>query len=200
MIERLKSRFSDIITEENQLRQYYKPVLPAAETKVIDRLDEHCQRFIERSPFAILSSINPNGHVDISPKGDKPGFIKVLDEKTILIPDRVGNNRLDTFSNILSNPTIGMFVLVPDRGETLRICGQAIIIRDKKIREEMAIGSQIPELVLAIHVDQVFFHCARCISKAGIWKVDKWPNVDDLINLGSILDDHKIIHLSNIKS
>lgn len=196
MTEILKSRFQEVISDEQELRQFYNPIVKAAETKIIDRLDIHCRRFIEKSPFVIVASTKENGQLDLSPKGDGPGFIHILDDNTLLIPDRMGNNRLDTFSNLLKNPAIGIFVLVPERGETLRIHGRAILLRDESIRQSMALGDRVPELIIAVAIEQVYFHCARCISRSGLWDNETWLDVDDLVNLGSVLNDHAAIHLT----
>jgi PPOX class probable FMN-dependent enzyme len=127
--------------------------------------------------------------MDVSPKGDPPGFVQVLDEQTLAIPDRPGNRRIDTFSNLLQNPRIGLLFLVPGQQETLRVSGRALIVRDQTLRERMAIRGKVPEFALVVEVEEVFFHCAKCIIRSQLWDESTHSGSDELASLARILVD-----------
>jgi PPOX class probable FMN-dependent enzyme len=122
------------------------------------RLDKACRRFIAKSPFVVVGSVGAWGHLDLSPKGDPAGFVHVLDDSTLVVPDRAGNRRVDTFHNVLQNPRVGLIFFVPSKRETLRAGGSAVLVRDQGIRNAMATNGRAPELVM-IRVDRAFFHC-----------------------------------------
>jgi len=127
--------------------------------------------------------------MDISPKGDPRGFVQILDDNTLAIPDRPGNRRADTFQNILENPKVGLFFLVPGRGETLRMSGTAMIVRDKALRESMAINAKIPDFALIVNIKEAFFHCAKCMLRSKIWLHEQWESTDDLPSLAQTMVD-----------
>ena len=170
----MKRKFEDIITSEEELREIMGHPSELVIKKSIDYIDENCQLFIEQSPFIVISSSDKNGNFDASPKGDPPGFVKVLDKKTLAIPDRLGNRRADTFMNILQNPKVGMIFLIPGVKETLRISGEAQIVKDKKILELLAHKNKLPNLAMILHVEEAFLHCAKCIIRSKLWaNIDK---------------------------
>ena len=121
--------------------------------------------------------------MDISPKGDPAGFVQVLDDSTLAIPDRPGNRRADTFKNILQNDRVGLFFLIPGKQETLRVSGRAIIVRDLSLREQMAISSKIPDFAIVVTVDQAFFHCPKCVIRSHLWSPETWPDKTGLPSL-----------------
>jgi PPOX class probable FMN-dependent enzyme len=125
--------------------------------------------------------------MDISPKGDPPGFVRILDDKTIAIPDRLGNRRADTFKNLLANDRIGLIFLVPGKQETLRISGRAIIVRDESVRKQMAVREKLPEFAIVVGVEQMFFHCAKCMMRSGLWSQEAWPDLSDLPSLAETM-------------
>ena len=131
---------------------------------------------IEKSPFIVIASATTDGYPDISPKGDPVGFVRVIDENYLAIPDRPGNNRTDTFSNILQNPYLAVILLIPGKGETLRVTGESRIVRDQALRESMAVESRVPEFAIVIHVERVLIHCPKCIVRAKLWQPDEWPD------------------------
>ena len=140
----------------------------------MDRLDEICRAFIARSPFILVASADSAGRLDVSPKGDPPGFVHVLDGRTIAIPERFGNRRADTFRNILQNPKVGVIFIVPGKGETLRVSGSGRIVRDGWLRERMAVGGRSPELALVVTVEEAFMHCTKCMVRSQIWQPGSW--------------------------
>ena len=182
-------KYTDVVTTSEQLHEILgKPSKVAAE-KAIPALDRHCRDFIDRSPFVLIATAGGNGSIDVSPKGDPAGFVQILGNNTIAIPDRKGNRRADTFSNILENPKVGLFFMVPGYRETLRITGTAIIVRDIELRQLMAVKGSIPELALVVNIDEVFFHCAKCVIRSGLWDADNWNNIDEMSRLADALSD-----------
>jgi PPOX class probable FMN-dependent enzyme len=181
------SRFKDVITSEEELRAIAGDIYPGAVTKVIDHLDEDSRAFIAHAPFLLLGSASVELGVEVSPKGDPAGFVKVLDERTLAIPDRPGNARMDTFRNVLRDPHVGMIFLVPGRKDTLRVSGRAQIVRDMDLRRSMAVDGKAPEMALVVEVDHAFFHCAKCVVRSGLWDQSKWPDTSDMQSLGAAL-------------
>jgi PPOX class probable FMN-dependent enzyme len=127
--------------------------------KIIDHIDPHCRAWIERCPFIVISSANAAGAMDTSPKGDPPGFVKILDEHTLAIPDRIGNHRGDTFLNVLENPNVGIIFIVPKRREVVRVSGTAQVVKDPELLQDMAVNGKLPDLALLVRVREAFFHC-----------------------------------------
>ena len=186
----LAARFSDVVTSEAQLRDILGEPNPRASAKVISIVDDFAARFIAASPFLVLATANAAGDIDISPKGDPAGFVKVLDETTIAIPDRLGNRRLDSFRNILSNADVGLIFLIPGVTHTLRISGKAIIVRDLDLRESMAINGKRPDHAIVVAVERVFSHCPKCMIRSHLWKPDEWPDAAEVPSLADILVEH----------
>jgi hypothetical protein len=182
-----------VISSVEALRAHYGTPSAIARDKVIAQLDKHSCRFIEHSPFLILSSVGPSGNMDASPRGDRAGFVQVRDSHTIMIPDRLGNRRGDTFSNILHNPKVGLYFLAPGYRETLRVSGTAQIVRDSALLESMSMQGKAPTLALVISVEKAFFHCAKCVIRSGLWQPESWGSVDGIPTLGEILVAHSNI-------
>ncbi|MDE0592018.1 MAG: pyridoxamine 5'-phosphate oxidase family protein [Dehalococcoidia bacterium] len=185
--------FEQVITSEDEIRAILGYPGQRAADKVIDHIDEHCAALIAHSPFLVISSADSDGNMDMSPKGDPEGFVKVLDDKTLVIPDRLGNRRGDTFSNVLQNPKVGLYFLAPGYRETLRVSGTAQIVRDTALLESMSVQGKIPTLALVISVEKAFFHCAKCVIRSGLWKPESWGSVDGIPTLGEILVSHSNI-------
>jgi PPOX class probable FMN-dependent enzyme len=155
-----------------------------------DNLDEHCRDFIARSPFVLLSTANAGGECDVSPKGGPPGFVGVLDERRLLIPDATGNRRLDSLQNVLENPRVGLLFLIPGLGETLRVNGRVELTRDPALLEGLATGGRPPKLALVVAVEQAYLHCAKCILRSQLWDSETWQDKGDLPSAAAILNDH----------
>jgi uncharacterized protein len=188
--------FTEVIRSEQELRAVMGFPLPHARNKEIAQLDGHCRAFIGRSPFVLVSSHDAAGNMDISPKGDPPGFVHIIDDRSLAIPDRPGNRRGDTFSNVLQRPHVGLLFFVPGKPETLRVSGQAIIVRDRDLRERMATHGKVPELALFVAVEQVFFHCAKCVLRSQLWNSEAWPALEGLSSHASCLVDHAKLQVS----
>lgn len=154
-----------------------------ASRKDHDRINEVAAAFIARSPYVFISSAASDGGHDVSPKGDAPGFVAVHDEKTLIIPDRLGNHRLDTFENLLVDPRLGLLFLIPGHTETLRIAGTGRIARDETLRVPFAMNGRLPELVLVVTVEQVFMHCSKSLVRSKLWSPETWTHVDDAPSL-----------------
>src|SRR5688572_22292292 len=188
------SAFKQVIQDEAELREILGYAGKAAQNKVIPEIDDICRAFIEKSPFVLLGSTDANGSMDVSPKGDPAGFVQVMDSQTLLIPDRPGNRRGDTLTNILQNPNIGLLFLVPGRSDTLRVNGTAQVVRDEDVRERFIMQGKVPMFVIAVTVKEVFFHCTKCVVRSGLWSSEH--EHDDLVSLGEAIVRHAKLDLS----
>jgi hypothetical protein len=183
----LRHRFRDVVTSEDELRAIAGPAHARALDKVVRVIDDHSRRFIAHAPFVFIASAADDGVLDVSPKGDPAGFVKVLDERTLAIPDRLGNRRFDTFRNILRNPAVGLVFLIPGITYTLRISGTAIIVRDADLRAELAVNGKLPDHVLIVDVRRVLSHCPKCMIRSGLWKPEAWPDTADVPSFAETL-------------
>ncbi len=162
----------DIIRDLAALEALYGEVGEASALKEIGYLHPHYAAFIKASPFAILATSGPDG-LDASPRGDAPGFVEMVDEKTLLLPDRRGNNRIDSLRNILSDPRVALLFVVPGIGETLRVNGTAQVSADPGLLARFAIHDKAPRTVLVVHVERVFFQCSRALIRSELWNASK---------------------------
>lgn len=184
------SDFEAVVGSLDDIREHIREPVPQVIAKVVDHIDEISRKYIEKSPFVVLASASSEGYPDISPKGDPAGFIKVLNEKYLAIPDRPGNRRVDTFKNILQNPYVAVIFLIPGKGETLRITGECRIVRDQALRESMAVKGRIPEFAIVVHVERVLIHCPKCVIRANLWQPDAWPDSSDTADIGEAMIAH----------
>jgi PPOX class probable FMN-dependent enzyme len=157
------------VTDEAALRALFEPVHTLAVTKQQGRLGPHAQAFIRRSPFLCIGTQTPDGRADVSPRGDAPGFVRILDETTLAIPDRPGNNRLDTLSNIVANPAVGLLFIVPGFDDTLRIAGTAQLSTAPELLAGFAVNARTPSIAIVVRVDEVFLHCAKAFRRSRLW-------------------------------
>ena len=164
------------ITSEAALREVIGAEVPGLKDKVSDRLDHYARDFLAKSPFLVLSSADVQGRVDASPKGDAPGFVEVVDDQTLLVPDRPGNKLAFGHLNILSNPNVGLLFLIPGTPETLRINGRATINSDPRVLDQLAARGKPATIVLRVQVQEVFFHCAKAFIRSALWQADSWPD------------------------
>jgi PPOX class probable FMN-dependent enzyme len=162
------------ITSVAQLRERLPERPGPTKLKVRDHLDEQSVAFIARAPFLLLSTVDADGLVEVSPKGDEPGFVHVADRNTILIPDRAGNNLAFGHINVIANPRVGLIFLMPGTGETLRVSGHAALYDDADLCERFAARGKPAKLVTKVAVTRAYFHCARSILRANLWQPDKW--------------------------
>lgn len=177
------------IETEEQLRALYGRPGGRAAAKEIDRLDRHCRRFIELSPFLLLGT-SDGVKQDVSPKGDAPGFVRVEDDRKLLIPDWPGNNRIDGLRNILANPEVGLLFLIPNVRETLRVAGTATIHDDEDLRALCAQRGKLPITVTRVAVRVAFLHCGKAMIRSSIWKPETWPDRSELPTMGEMIMDH----------
>lgn len=188
----------DYITSHEELRTIYKTPRPTDGSlrKELKRLDGHCKSFIARSPFVLIGSSDGKGNADVTPKGDKPGFAAVLDDNTVAIPDRPGNNRLDTLENIVVNPAVGLLFLIPGMNETLRVNGEARITADAALRERFVVEGKPPISVVIVAVKAAYMHCAKAFMRSELWKPESWPDRRSMPTLGEILRDQLAVDQS----
>ena len=158
-----------LVLDAADLQALFPPTHVLALQKCQPRLDRHARDFVARSPFVCIGTQAADGRADVSPRGDPAGFVKVLDDRTLLIPDRPGNNRLDTQANILANPSVGLLFMIPGFDDTLRINGRAQITRDPGLLALMAVNDRLPRVAIAVTVTEVFLHCAKAFRRAGLW-------------------------------
>ena len=177
------------VTNDAELRGVYRPPAPRAGQKVLDRLDVHCRDFIALSPFCVLSSSNADGQADASPRGDPPGFVKVLDERTLLLPDRPGNNQVDSLQNIVENPGVGLLFFVPGMNETLRVKGKAEITTDPGLLEPLTVSGKAPLSGLKVSVEEAFLHCGRALIRGRIWDAKAQIDRSSYPSYGQVLAD-----------
>jgi PPOX class probable FMN-dependent enzyme len=182
-------RFEQLVTTEAELRAILGTPGPRAIKKEQTWLDGHCRAFIALSPFVLVATSDKDGRCDVSPKGDAPGFVQVLDDHRLVIPDRPGNRRLDGMRNLLTNPRIGLIFLVPGRQETLRVNGRACITRDPALLELCVAQGKTPALAIGVEVEECFMHCAKAFLRSRMWAADTWPAADALASLGCVLHD-----------
>lgn len=175
------------VADARELRAVVGEVHLIAERKVLDRLDHFCRDFIALSPFLVLASSDSEGRADASPRGDGPGFVQVLDEKTLLIPDRRGNNRVDSFGNVLSSPGVGLVFFVPGINETLRVNGRARLTRDTALLEPTTVQEKTPKLGLLVEVDEAYFHCGKALIRSKLWAQDAQIERGSFPTLGRIV-------------
>lgn len=175
-----------LVTSLEQLDSLYGEKNPNSIAKEIDHLSDGYRKLIEAAPFVAIATGGPEGF-DCSPKGDAPGFVRVLDDKTLAIPDRPGNNRLDGFRNIVRDPRIGLLFLIPGVGETLRVNGHAAISIDPELMQSFTVNGKLPRSVLIVHIETVYFHCSKAIVRSKLW--DEKTKIDrkSLPSTGTIL-------------
>lgn len=170
------------------LREHYAPAIERARLKVLRRLDAHCRQFIELSPFFCLGT-SGSGGADVSPRGDRPGFVHVLDDVTLAIPDWPGNNRLDTLENIVENAQVGLLFLIPGVEESLRVNGTAAITMQPELLGRWSVDDKQPRSVMLVTVQEAFVHCGKALIRSRLWKPDALVDRSALPSYGRILKD-----------
>lgn len=183
----LKPEF--LVKDEKDLRSLFSATHPVAVEKCQNHLDKHAMNFVARSPFLCIGTQSPDGSADVSPRGDPCGFVKILDDKTLLIPDRPGNNRLDTHTNILANPAVGLLFMVPGFDDTMRVNGKAKITRDPDLLALMVVNDRLPTVAIVVTVEEVFIHCAKAFRRSKLWDPSQRQNRSDMPSLLKIIMD-----------
>jgi len=180
----------DSITSEKEIREIIGVPHELVIKKSISILDDHCKRFISMSPLFFLSTSNTEGKCDVSPRGDLPSSIAILNKHQLVIPDRPGNRRLDSIMNILSNPHVGLVFLIPGLEEVLRINGVATIIKNKEILNKMSLNGTPPLLGIGVNVEECYIHCPRALKESKVWNPETWQNSMELPSSKEIFFDH----------
>lgn len=185
--------FQQIISTEEDFRAIMGFPSEIVMKKELDYIDVHCRTFIEQSPFITIATADDKGNLDVSPKGDPAGFVKILDEKTLAIPDRPGNKRADTLLNIIKNPNIGLIFLIPGIKETLRVNGKAKIVTDVEVLQLLEHQGKKPTFAIIVEVKEAFMHCAKCIIRSELWTSENKAQVP---SLAEVLVDHAKLDIS----
>lgn len=176
-----------MIDDEAELRSVIGPAKPASLLKLTDRLTSPCRQFIERSPFVCIATARPDGGLDVSPRGDPPGFVRVLDERTLLMPERPGNRIADSLTNLLVDPRIAMLFLIPGIGDTFRVNGEAQIIDDPELLEPCTIEAKVPKLGLLVSIREAYTQCPKALIRSDLWNPQHHVERSDLPSSGEIL-------------
>lgn len=175
-----------LITSMEQLQSLYGEKLPTSVIKEIDHINDGYRKLIEAAPFVAVATSGPEG-LDCSPKGDAPGFVRIVDDKTLAIPDRPGNNRIDSFRNIMRDPRIALLFLIPGIGETLRVNGRASISIDPDLMQSFAVGGKLPRSILIVHIESIYFHCSKAIVRSKLWEEATKIDRKSLPSTGTII-------------
>ncbi|MGE0722974.1 MAG: pyridoxamine 5'-phosphate oxidase family protein [Alphaproteobacteria bacterium] len=177
------------VADRASLRAHYGPISGLAERKVLKHLDGHARHFISLSPFLVLATAGADGSADASPRGDAPGFVAVLDDRHLLIPDRIGNNRIDSHLNLVERPGVGLIFFVPGIDETFRVNGRARITTDPATLAPHAVQGKAPRAALVVEVDEAFFHCGKALKRSKLWHDDHKIERTSFPTLGKIIAD-----------
>ena len=171
------------------LRSFYPEPTDLAYAKQLDRIDHHAAAFIARSPFLVIATADSTGSCDASPRGDAPGFVVVANERTLYLPDRPGNNRIDSLTNITANPHVGLLFFIPGVIETLRVNGRASFVADTTLLQQLSAHGHLPRSALVIEVEEVFFHCGKALKRSNLWDPGYQVAAGEIPTLGRILAD-----------
>lgn len=181
---------TDVVTTIDDVYRDMRRPYVSQTSKFIDRIDQHIRVWIEQSTFLTMATVDGSGNMDVSPKGDPAGFVTILDDKTLAIPDRPGNHRYDGFQNIMETGRIGLVFLVPHRTEVVRVNGRAQVIRDLPVREACAINGRIPDFAILTHVEEAFYHCGKSIIRSRLWQPEKHDKPENLPTYAEALIAH----------
>jgi hypothetical protein len=182
--------FSSVVASLADLRTVVGEPGEVARRKQIDHLDAWCRDYLARAPYVLMATADAQGRCDVSPKGDRPGFIHVIDDRHLAIPERPGNRRLDSVTNLFENPHVGLLFVVPGFDETLRVNGRACLTRDADLLAQMTMDGKAPIFAFGVAVDEVFVHCAKAARRAGLWQPDRWPELQGLPHAAVALHAH----------
>jgi PPOX class probable FMN-dependent enzyme len=181
--------FTDRVTSREELREIVGEPTDLVVRKQLAALDPHCRAFIARSPFLLLGTSSASGTCDVSPRGDAPGFVQILDEGTLVIPERPGNRRNDSLRNILDNPRVGLLFMIPGIEETLRVNGSACIVRDEAMLDRTAHNGKRPLLAIGVAVEEAFLHCAKAFKRSQMWDSASWAAHGEIPSLARMVID-----------
>ncbi len=183
------------INSLSELQERYGKTVKQAQWKEIDHINDHYRQFIEASPFLILSTYGNKG-IDCSPRGDPPGFVRVIDKNQLLIPDRRGNNRLDSLQNIVANGQVGLIFIVPNVGETIRVSGFAKIIVDQTLCDSFSINNKAPNSVISVKVHKAYYQCQKALVRSALWDSSTYIEREKLPTSGQMAENFSSMHNS----
>jgi uncharacterized protein len=182
--------FEQTITSLEELLAFHDEAHLLARHKQSSSLDAHCREFIAASPMLLLATANAAGWCDVTPRGDAPGFVQVISDSMLAIPERSGNNRLDSARNILENPQVGLIFLIPGVLETLRVNGRARLVQDKSLLESFAVNSKTPRFAVVVDTQEVYIQCGKAFKRSKLWQPESWTAAKTLTSRGVMLADH----------
>lgn len=186
----------DVITSIDHIYADMRRPYESQTRKFLDHIDDLCRVWIEQSTFLTMATVDRAGNLDVSPKGDPAGFVKLLDARTLAIPDRPGNHRYDGFRNILETGRVGLVFLVPNRNEVLRVNGAAWVVRDKAVRDRCTIKGRVPDFAVIVRVEEAFYHCGKAIIRSRLWHPDRQQATDGLPTYAEALIAHGDLSVS----
>lgn len=182
--------FRDAILSSEELAEVYGPPMENILDKIIDRLDSHCRDFIALAPFVLVATADADGRCDVSPKGGPPGFVRVLDEKRLVLPDAPGNRIIDSLRNIVATGRAGLLFVIPGMEETLRVNGRAFLTHDPELLGSLEGAGKPPKVGVGVQVEEAYLHCAKAFKRSGLWQSDEWPDASGLARPAEIWRDH----------
>jgi PPOX class probable FMN-dependent enzyme len=175
------------ITDVAELRQAIGSPTPLVQSKIADRLNDLTRQFIERSPFVCVATARPDGGLDVSPRGDPAGFVRIVDERTLLLPDRPGNKLADTLTNLLADDRIGLLFLIPGVGDSFRVNGRATIVQDDELLAGSAVDGKVPKLGIVVSIDEAYTQCSKALIRSDLWNPEHHVDRSELPSAGAIL-------------
>jgi PPOX class probable FMN-dependent enzyme len=188
--------FTNVVASDDELAALYGPPVEAVRSKIIDRLDRHCREFVARAPFVLVATADEDGNCDVSPKGGAPGFVHVLDEQRLAIPDAPGNRLVYSLQNVFRTRRAGLLFLIPGLEETLRVNGRACLSCDPALLEQLAGSDKPPKVAIGVEVDEAFLHCAKAFKRSALWCPDEWPDREGLASPAQIWRDHMALDMT----
>jgi PPOX class probable FMN-dependent enzyme len=194
--ERRPAGFDDVVASADEVVELYGLPVEAVTSKIVGRLDGHCRDFIARAPFVLVATADEWGSCDVSPKGGRPGFVHVLDERRLAIPDAPGNRLVYSLRNVLATGRAGLLFVIPGLEETLRVNGRACLTRDPELLERLAGADRPPKLAIGVDVEEAFLHCAKAFRRSALWRPDEWQGTDGLASAAQIWRDHMALDMT----
>lgn len=191
MGDEARDGFADVIGSAEELREHYRRPAPFVVDKLMVRLDDNFRAYIDHSPFVLIGTAAPDGSGDVSPKGGPPGFVTVLDEHHLAVPDLSGNNLLDSLTNIVAGSGIGLLFLIPGVDETLRVNGRACVTREGAVLDACAVKDRRPRAAIGVTVTEAYMHCAKAFRRSALWRPDEWPERSTLPTMACIIKDQR---------
>jgi uncharacterized protein len=189
-VEAPHALFGEPVRSMERLREILPPPFQVTIDKVQHRFDHHCRTYISLCPFVMLATSSLKGECDSSPRGGPPGFIRILDDRHLLIPEVIGNRAAETIENIIENPRVGLMLVIPGLEETLRLNGRAWIVQDKDILASAVVKERTPQLGIGIEAEEIYVHCAKAFKRSSLWNPAGWPDRSPLASMAQILRDH----------